>query len=138
MSRAQEIKEKDATTRARMVLFLGGDDELVIELISQLGCDWLEKQYDTTRARRCAAHSKEFWAWWRNQWAITDTRLSLLLRVDKTGVMHYTTSADSTTFIHSQGEFRIFYQTHHLLAIKTLTVPAELAARWVATAQLPE
>ncbi|GAA4353783.1 hypothetical protein GCM10023185_14700 [Hymenobacter saemangeumensis] len=138
MSHAQQIKEQDATTRARLLGFLGEEESWVTELISDLGNDWLESLYGTARARERAAYSKEFWAWWNNQWAITDAKLSARLRVDKAGVMHYSRDANHTGFIHSHGEFQAFYAVHHQLQINRLAVPAELAARWVATGQKPQ
>jgi hypothetical protein len=133
MNHAQRVKEQDATTRARLLGFLGEDEKWLSELISENGNDLLEKLYGTTRARENAAYSKEFWAWWNNQWNITDNLLSPLLSIDKDGVMQYRKAEGHTAFIHDFEEFRAFYHVHHRLEHDKVVVPAELAARWVVT-----
>ncbi|HEX8348702.1 MAG TPA: hypothetical protein VF598_01955 [Hymenobacter sp.] len=133
MNHAQRVKEQDATTRARILGFLGEEEKWLSELISEVGNDMLEKLFGTTRARENAAYSEEFWQWFNNQWNITDNELSPQLRVDKDGVMHHTPREGYTAFIHGYDEFKFFYHVRHRIQINKMQVPAELAARWVVT-----
>ena len=126
------VKLADARVATRFSRFLADSDgSFLASLQFEVGNEWLDHAFtDSPASRANAAKCPLFWAWWRNQWAITDSRLNERMYVDTAGVLQYRVMEGHTHFIHCTDEFRTFYHEHHQMKAKYF-IPAELATAWV-------